>query len=61
MAAGPCCEYRHNGRIVHPDSIVEAGSAIRDGRIVAIGAMPAATEMFYFRNETVTANVKGLK
>jgi urease alpha subunit len=40
----------HNGRIVHPDSIVEASIAIRDGRIVAIGApdtMPAATETIW--------------
>jgi dihydroorotase len=39
----------HNGRIVHPDSIVEASIAIRDGRIQAIGAaaaMPPATETF---------------
>jgi dihydroorotase len=39
----------HNGRIVHPDSIVDASIAIRDGRILAIGApdaMPAATETF---------------
>ncbi|HEY1411027.1 MAG TPA: dihydroorotase family protein, partial [Rhodopila sp.] len=39
----------HNGRIVHPDGIVAASIAIRDGRILAIGApeaMPAATETF---------------
>jgi dihydroorotase len=39
----------HNGRIVHPDGIVDASIAIRDGRILAIGApdaMPAATETF---------------
>jgi len=39
----------HNGRIVHPDSIIEASIAIRDGKILAIGApeaMPAATETF---------------
>jgi dihydroorotase len=39
----------HNGRIVHPDGIVDASIAIRDGRILAIGApeaMPAAGEIF---------------
>jgi dihydroorotase len=33
----------------HPDGVVEASVAIRDGRILAIGApdtMPAATETF---------------
>jgi dihydroorotase len=37
----------HNGRIVHPDGIVDASLAIRDGRILAIGApdsMPQAAE-----------------
>ena len=37
----------HNGRIVHPDGIVDASVAIRDGRILAIGApdsMPQAAE-----------------
>ena len=37
----------HGGRIVHPDTIIDASLAIRGGRIVAIGApelMPAATE-----------------
>jgi dihydroorotase len=37
----------HNGHIVSPDGIVEASLAIKDGRILAIGApeaMPAATE-----------------
>ena len=37
----------HNGRIVHPDGIVDASLAIRDGRILAIGAaasMPDAAE-----------------
>jgi dihydroorotase len=39
----------HNGRIVHPDLIVDASIAIRDGGILAIGAadaMPPATETF---------------
>jgi dihydroorotase len=39
----------HNGRIVHPDSIVPASIAIRDGRILAVGApdaMPEAAETF---------------
>ena len=39
----------HNGRIVHPEGIVDASIALRDGRIVAIGEpalMPAATEAF---------------
>jgi dihydroorotase len=39
----------HNGRLVHPDGIVEASIAIRDGRILAIGAreaMPDATATF---------------
>ena len=39
----------HNGRIVHPEGIVDASLAIRDGRIVGIGEpglMPAATEVF---------------
>ncbi len=37
----------HNGRIVHPDGIVDASLAIAGGRILAIGApeaMPAAKE-----------------
>lgn len=37
----------HNGRLVHPDGIVEASLAIKDQRILAIGAaeaMPPATE-----------------
>jgi dihydroorotase len=37
----------HNGQIVHPDGIVDASIAIKDGRILAIGgpeAMPAASE-----------------
>lgn len=37
----------HNGHVVYPDGIVEASLAIKDGRILAIGApeaMPAATE-----------------
>ena len=37
----------HGGRIVHPEGIVEASVAVRDGAIVAIGeaaVMPAATE-----------------
>ena len=36
------------GRIVHPDGIVDASVAIRDGRILSIGAadnMPLATEI----------------
>ena len=39
----------HNGLIVSPDSIVAASLAIRDGRILAIGAadaMPAAAAVF---------------
>jgi dihydroorotase len=35
----------HNGHIVHPDGIVDASLAIKDGRILAVGApaaMPAA-------------------
>jgi len=39
----------HNGPIVSPDSIVEASLAIRDGRILAMGAaeaMPPAHEVF---------------
>jgi dihydroorotase len=39
----------HNGCFVYPDTIIEASLAIRDGRILAIGApeaMPAATETF---------------
>jgi dihydroorotase len=39
----------HNGRIVHPDGIVDASIAIKDGRIQAIGtpdSLPAATETF---------------
>ncbi|HEX3576827.1 MAG TPA: amidohydrolase family protein, partial [Rhodopila sp.] len=39
----------HTGRIVHPDGIVDASIAIRDGRILAIGApeaMPAGGEIF---------------
>jgi dihydroorotase len=37
----------HNGLIVHPDGIVDASLAIKDGRILATGvpaSMPAATE-----------------
>ncbi|WP_428490237.1 allantoinase AllB [Rhodopila sp.] len=37
----------HGGRIVHPDAIVDASLAVRDGRIAAIGTpdlMPTATE-----------------
>jgi dihydroorotase len=37
----------YNGRIVHPDGIIDASLAIKDGRILAIGVpeiMPAATE-----------------
>jgi dihydroorotase len=37
----------HNGHIVHPDGIIDASIAIKDGRILAIGAleaMPPATE-----------------
>ena len=37
----------HNGHIVHPDGIVDASLAIKDGRILVIGvpeSMPAATE-----------------
>src|SRR5450755_4758190 len=39
----------HNGRIVHPDGIVPASIAIRNGCILAIGApeaMPEAAETF---------------
>jgi dihydroorotase len=39
----------HNGKIVSPDSVIEASLAIKDSRVLAIGAadaMPAATETF---------------
>jgi dihydroorotase len=39
----------HNGLVVHPDSVVDASVAIRDGRILAVGApdaMPPAKETF---------------
>lgn len=39
----------HNGLLVHPDGIVDASVAVRDGRILAIGApevMPSAKETF---------------
>ncbi|HEY0224149.1 MAG TPA: allantoinase AllB [Pseudolabrys sp.] len=39
----------HNGRIVTPDTVIEASIAIKDGRVIAVGdmeAMPAAKESF---------------
>ncbi|MBI1203886.1 MAG: allantoinase AllB [Rhodopseudomonas sp.] len=39
----------HNGKIVSPDSVIEASIAIKDGQVLAIGAasaMPSATETF---------------
>ncbi|MDT2022150.1 allantoinase AllB [Methylocella sp. CPCC 101449] len=39
----------HGGRVVSPDSIIEASIAIRDGKILTVGtadAMPEATETF---------------
>jgi dihydroorotase len=39
----------HNGKVVSPDTVVEASVAIKDGRVLAIGAadaMPPATETF---------------
>src|SRR5476649_1087348 len=39
----------HNGKIVSPDTVIEASIAIKDGRILAVGdmeAMPLAKEMF---------------
>jgi dihydroorotase len=39
----------HNGKIVSPDSVIEASIAIKDGRVLAVGdmeAMPVAKEMF---------------
>ncbi len=39
----------HNGKVVSPDTVIEASIAIKDGRILAIGAadaMPQATETF---------------
>src|SRR5882757_3438002 len=39
----------HNGKVVSPDTVLEASIAIKDGRVLAIGAadaMPPATETF---------------
>jgi dihydroorotase len=39
----------HNGKVVSPDTVIEASVAIKDGRVLAIGAadaMPPATETF---------------
>jgi len=39
----------HNGKVVSPDTVIEASIAIKDGRVLAIGAadaMPPATETF---------------
>jgi len=39
----------HNGKIVSPDTVIEASIAIKDGRVLAVGdmeAMPVAKEMF---------------
>lgn len=39
----------HNGKVVSPDTVVEASIAIKDGRVLAIGAadaMPQAAETF---------------
>ena len=39
----------HNGKVVSPDNVIEASIAIKDGRVLAIGAadaMPPATETF---------------
>jgi len=39
----------HNGKLVSPDTVVEASLAIKNGRVLAIGAaeaMPAAKDMF---------------
>lgn len=39
----------HGGRVVSPDSVIEASIAIRDGKILTVGsadAMPEATETF---------------
>src|SRR4051794_31506483 len=55
MAAGPCCEaimiqadlVIRGGKVVSPDSVIEASVAIKDGRIVSVGAdetMPPARE-----------------
>src|SRR5262245_49753281 len=58
MAAGRCCEDKpmtvtadlviHNGIVVSPDSAVPASVAIKDEKILAVGAadaMPPAREM----------------
>ena len=56
MAAGPCCEEPtmtaadlviRSGKVVRPDSVIDASIAIKDGRIIAVGddaIMPQATE-----------------
>lgn len=39
----------HNGKIVSPDAVIEASIAIKDGKVLAVGApeaMPPATETF---------------
>ncbi|MDO9413920.1 MAG: allantoinase AllB [Pseudolabrys sp.] len=39
----------HNGKIVSPDAVIEASLAIKDGKVLAVGApeaMPPATETF---------------
>src|SRR3978361_709474 len=39
----------HNGKVVSPDTVLEASIAVKDGRVLAVGAadaMPAAKETF---------------
>ena len=62
MAAGPCCEEPtmtradlviRGGKVVSPDSVIEASVAIKDGRIIAVGADAAC------RRRTETLDARG--